>query len=494
MVAGMVASSPLWGYLADTRGRRKVLIATLLLDFLCAIAGSFAHTFWLFVVFRFFNGFFICGPSAVVYVYLGEFHTAEHRTKAIMWACIFISIGIISLPGLAWLVIPLKWNFDTPWFPYSSWRLFVALCGVPSLVTCIIMALFLPESPKFYQAIGQDEEALKALRYIYTVNKGNSPDQYPVKAIMSDPSQEDVEGDVGTSRSSGVFISIWNQTAPLFQAPHLRNTVIACLIQLGHVCQVQSQTQVLVEHSQHNLFNRLAVFSSSHPNQTATVCEILSILKKEGDDILLPPENLTSHVTVLTNRSSQPDSNVTSSCVVNIDPIVFQNTLVIGFTSAMAYLLVSQVVNHVNKNKIVAFALAASGLTILGMYFVHTTAEVLPLSCVYVALPGMCVQCAQWYRHRHIPYTSQVQTMNQISYEGKHRPESIWPSNSFFLAMAVCLSLMMGRLGTGASSLMLGALLEFNCALVIFILVGVVIGCGILALLLPSPEKKVTSL
>ncbi|CAG2057679.1 unnamed protein product [Timema podura] len=67
------------------------------------------------------------------------------------------------------------------------------------------------------------------------------------------------------------------------------------------------------------------------------------------------------------------------------------NTLVIGFTSAMAYLLVSQVVNHVNKNKIVAFALAASGLTILGMYFVHTTAEVLPLSCIYVALPGMCV-------------------------------------------------------------------------------------------------------
>ncbi|CAG2057678.1 unnamed protein product [Timema podura] len=95
------------------------------------------------------------------------------------------------------------------------------------------MALFLPESPKFYQAIGQDEEALKALRYIYTVNKGNSPDKYPVKAIMSDPSQEDIEGEGGTSQSSGVFTSIWNQTAPLFQTPHLRNMVIACLIQLG---------------------------------------------------------------------------------------------------------------------------------------------------------------------------------------------------------------------------------------------------------------------
>nr|CAD7408440.1 unnamed protein product [Timema cristinae] len=307
---------------------------------------------------------------------------------AIVPCCFFVwSVRTSFDPHrLAWLVIPLKWNFDTPWFPYSSWRLFVALCGVPSLVTCIIMALFLPESPKFYQAIGQDEEALKALRYIYTVNKGNSPDKYPVKAIMSDPSQEDVEGDVGTSRSSGVFTSIWKQTAPLFQTPHLRNTVIACLIQLGLYASFNSLLLWLPD-----LFNRLAVYSSSHPNQTATVCEILSILKKEGDDSLLSPENLTSHATVLTNKSSQLNSNVTSSCVVNIDPIVFQNTLVIGFTSAMAYLLVSQVVNHVNKNKIVAFALAASGLTILGMYFVHTTAEVLPLSCIYVALPGMCV-------------------------------------------------------------------------------------------------------
>nr|CAD7433646.1 unnamed protein product [Timema monikensis] len=209
---------------------------------------------------------------------------------------------------------------------------------------------------------------------------------HTVKAIMSDPSQEDVEGEVGTSRSSGVFTSIWKQTAPLFQTPHLRNTVIACLIQLGLYASFNSLLLWLPD-----LFNRLAVYSSSHPNQTATVCEILSILKKEGDDSLLSPENLTSHATVLTNKSSQLNSNVTSSCVVNIDPIVFQNTLVIGFTSAMAYLLVSQVVNHVNKNKIVAFALAASGLTILGMYFVHTTAEVLPLSCIYVALPGMCV-------------------------------------------------------------------------------------------------------
>lgn len=54
---GMIMSSHLWGYIADTRGRRKTLIASLVLDAICGLASSLAHTYWLFAVLRFFNGF-----------------------------------------------------------------------------------------------------------------------------------------------------------------------------------------------------------------------------------------------------------------------------------------------------------------------------------------------------------------------------------------------------------------------------------------------------
>lgn len=54
---GMVIGSYFWGCLADTKGRRVVLICTLLLDAFCGIASSFAQSFWIFMFFRFFNGF-----------------------------------------------------------------------------------------------------------------------------------------------------------------------------------------------------------------------------------------------------------------------------------------------------------------------------------------------------------------------------------------------------------------------------------------------------
>lgn len=54
---GMVIGSYFWGCLADTKGRKVVLIAALLLDGVCGLVSSFAQQFWLFLLLRFFNGF-----------------------------------------------------------------------------------------------------------------------------------------------------------------------------------------------------------------------------------------------------------------------------------------------------------------------------------------------------------------------------------------------------------------------------------------------------
>lgn len=55
--AGIISSSHLWGFLADTQGRRKVILPTLLLSFTFTVASSLTTNFWLFVVFRYLNGF-----------------------------------------------------------------------------------------------------------------------------------------------------------------------------------------------------------------------------------------------------------------------------------------------------------------------------------------------------------------------------------------------------------------------------------------------------
>lgn len=54
---GVVSSSHLWGYFADTRGRRGVLIVSLVVSSLISFVCSIVPWSWLFILLRFFNGF-----------------------------------------------------------------------------------------------------------------------------------------------------------------------------------------------------------------------------------------------------------------------------------------------------------------------------------------------------------------------------------------------------------------------------------------------------
>lgn len=53
---GMVVSGHFWGFLADTMGRKKTLLPSLLLGFLFSLLSSFSTTFWILATMRFLNG------------------------------------------------------------------------------------------------------------------------------------------------------------------------------------------------------------------------------------------------------------------------------------------------------------------------------------------------------------------------------------------------------------------------------------------------------
>ena len=54
---GIICSSHLWGFLADTKGRRCVIQPTLFVAFLLSVASSLVQNFYLFTTLRFLNGF-----------------------------------------------------------------------------------------------------------------------------------------------------------------------------------------------------------------------------------------------------------------------------------------------------------------------------------------------------------------------------------------------------------------------------------------------------
>jgi MFS transporter, VNT family, synaptic vesicle glycoprotein 2 len=52
-----VVSSHFWGYIADTRGRKKVILYTVLMSNLCTLIASCALNYEMLIVARFFTGF-----------------------------------------------------------------------------------------------------------------------------------------------------------------------------------------------------------------------------------------------------------------------------------------------------------------------------------------------------------------------------------------------------------------------------------------------------
>jgi len=54
---GIICSSHLWGFLSDTRGRKAVMVPTLIIAFAITVVLSFVETFWLLVLLKFLVGF-----------------------------------------------------------------------------------------------------------------------------------------------------------------------------------------------------------------------------------------------------------------------------------------------------------------------------------------------------------------------------------------------------------------------------------------------------
>lgn len=54
---GIILSSHFWGFMADTKGRKKAMIPALLLTFVFSFISAFSKSVWFLAFFRFLNGF-----------------------------------------------------------------------------------------------------------------------------------------------------------------------------------------------------------------------------------------------------------------------------------------------------------------------------------------------------------------------------------------------------------------------------------------------------
>ncbi|KAK2172293.1 hypothetical protein NP493_973g01033 [Ridgeia piscesae] len=223
----MMVGGYLWGTLADIFGRRAVLLWSLTMNALGGLASSFAHVFWLFLLLRVISGIGVGGSMPVIFTYFGEFQPKVRRGQMISVLAMFWMAGNIMAAALAWLVIPhSELRLFGPDFVYNSWRIYLALCILPSLSSALLFIL-MPESPKFLMQKGKEQQAMEVFQRMYRGNKPRHSSFHVNRLEIGMHSAKPVPGSKSCCRRIESFTNLFlRSTAQLFQPPIRKVTLV----------------------------------------------------------------------------------------------------------------------------------------------------------------------------------------------------------------------------------------------------------------------------
>jgi putative MFS transporter len=152
---GAVLGAPLVGRIADRRGMRAVLAATLLwLGLTSLLAAARPNPLW-FGFFRFLSGVALGAYPPLMVAYLTAITPHRYRGLLLFWVC-----------GLAYLAPPLavfviRWLTPIRPFGIEGWRWPFLLTGLAALLVAFAFKR-LPESPRWLLATGREALAEKS--------------------------------------------------------------------------------------------------------------------------------------------------------------------------------------------------------------------------------------------------------------------------------------------------------------------------------------------
>ncbi|XP_060861535.1 synaptic vesicle glycoprotein 2B-like isoform X1 [Metopolophium dirhodum] len=347
---GMFTGSFIWGYVADSRGRRYALILSMTMDGVFSIISSVSQIYPVLIFCRLMSGFGVSGAT-VLYSYLGEFVNTKYREKFLCWMEIFWTGGIILLPCMAWLIIPQTFRIEYGFFLFRSWNLFVIICSLPSIIlACLLVRL--PESPKFLLAKGKHDETIDCLKYVYRWNH-KACDKFPVTTLILP--------DCINEQSNGFFNGLYESTVGLFTSKYKFIAIITCVIQF---CATTSYYMLTLWFPE--LMNRFRWYEKTYvgPKNMTNMCEIVSIFKIE-------PE--VTH----------------QKCNDDIDESVYINIVIIGIACIPTGLIVPLFVNRLGLRFFLVVSFLGSGLSAALLYFITSSLENLVLSSMFAALSSV---------------------------------------------------------------------------------------------------------
>lgn len=167
LLIGCFIGAFLAGRLADTMGRRNVMMLAAIAFLGGAIVQGFSHEQWLFVLARLVGGMAVGAASVLSPAYISEVAPASMRGRMTTINQVMIISGLTAAFVVNYyLAASAGASTESFWFGYEAWRWMYWMQAVPAAVFLVAL-LFIPESPRYLVAKGRTEEATHVLTRLF---------------------------------------------------------------------------------------------------------------------------------------------------------------------------------------------------------------------------------------------------------------------------------------------------------------------------------------
>lgn len=440
---GMMIGGYCWGSLADIHGRRSVLIWSMFINALAALTSSISQSYYLFLFCRLVSGMGVGGAQPVLFAYFVEFQPKSRRGSMVSFLASFWVSGNILAAGLAWLVIPrTDWIYKTEGFTYDSWRIYIALCTLPSF-TSAASFLFMPESPKYLLLMGRSSEALTVLKRVFRQNQGRDPSFYGVKSLAllrsSVARREGLVDEVNGNRCRGrwracktTIARFAKKTFRLFEKKLLRTTLVCIYIYSTLSFGYYGLFMWLPE-----LFTRMDKYGGS-------ACDI-----SYANSSYPPP-------------TTSPAPN--GSCSVDHSSKIYYESFITAASTMPGSILAIFIMNRVGGRLLLAIGMVGAGISVFFLWFVHNEVQGLIISCVFSGISNI-----GWV------------ALDVVAVESF--PTEVRSTANGALMIAARISSILGNLA-------FGSLVTTNCAVPMFLVMIFLATGGLTALILPNKRLQ----
>ncbi|KAM3609385.1 uncharacterized protein V6R79_013812 [Siganus canaliculatus] len=424
---GMMVGGYMWGYLADKRGRRRVLVVSLTVNGVFGGLASLAPWFWLFLLLRFISGIGVGGSIPVIFSYFSEFMPRLRRGAMISALATFWMAGNILAAGLAWLVIPRTWvRFSLGSLDFQSWRLFVVLCSVPSLTSALLFRFLMPESPKFLMEAAQEKEALQVFQVMFQMNMWRKRKDFPEFVLRSSFKQREELQDSRTLGSLGrrliyVLIKALVPIKQLFQGPLRLRSIVLLII--------------------------FYCISFGYYGLWMWFPELFERIENGGS----PCGNM-----------SLPSPQLNKSCYP-VETAVYIEGFIIAASNLPGNIFTILMMDSTGGKALLSCSLILSSVSIFLIYVVQTKVQTLVLSCIFSGVS--------------------VITWNALDVVGTE----LYPTQLRSSALGFFTGV--GRVAAIMGNIVFGDLVDTNCAVPILLVSALLLTGGLVALLLPQTKQ-----